>query len=208
MERTEERRERRVDLAVQVCGLAAAMAGAVALGVVALPRGAAPAAAAIVYGTTLVALFACSIAHALARARNSTALRLLDHAAIYLLIAGTYTPFCLLAIGGRAGALLLAVVWLAALAGIAARAVRRLRPVGIGFYVVLGWSGLAQIDSLVARLPVAALVLLAVGGVIYTAAAPLHRRTSLRYHDAIWHASVVVAAACHYAAVTLSVAAA
>ena len=68
---------------------------------------------------------------------------------------------------------------------------------------MLGWAGLARAGAVVAHVPAAGLALLALGGVVYTLGAPVHRLTRLRYHDAIWHGSVLAAAACHFAAVAL-----
>jgi hemolysin III len=206
-------REHLVDLAIQGCGLAAALAGTVTLVMLSMQWGDGMAVAATAaYGASLIAMFVCSILNARsyvdpnADPGRREFIRLLDHAAIYLLIAGTYTPFCLLMIGGRRGAVLLAGVWLAAAIGIAMRAKRRFEHLGILLYVLLGWSGVVQMAAVVERLPPAATLLLTVGGVIYTLAAPVHRWTGLRYHDAIWHGSVVAAAACHYAAILLWVA--
>ena len=196
--------ERRVDLAIQMAGLVAAMLGTVVLVRLAGAR-AEPAAvpACAVFGSALAAMFACSLFNATASAQTKGVAQLLDHCVIYLLIAATYTPFSLLMIGGRLGALLLAAVWLLALAGIGLRLAHRARRVGILLYVLLGWLGLVRIDVVIARLPVAGLVLLALGGAIYTMGAPLHRMTGLRYHDALWHGSVVAAAGCHFAAVVV-----
>jgi hemolysin III len=196
-------------MAVQGCGLAAASAGTAFLVTRAAGNHDARAVAATaVYGLSLVTMFACSIANA--RVRNDSrrpVVRFLDHAAIYLLIAGTYTPFCLLMVGGHRGEMLLLTVWLAAVAGIVLRALQRVGASGrvnILTYVALGWVGLVQWDTIFSRLPPWGAILLGIGGVVYTLAAPIHRWTHLRYHDAIWHGSVVVAAACHYAAILLA----
>ena len=163
--------------------------------------GAVPACA--VYGTTLAAMFACSLFNATASPRRKGLAQLLDHCVIYLLIAGTYTPFCLLMIGGSEGMVLLSLVWGLAVVGIGLRLVRRARRVGILLYILLGWLGLVRIDVVIERLPVLGLVLLALGGAIYTLGAPVHRLTRLRYHDAVWHGSVALAAGCHFAAVVV-----
>lgn len=196
--------EHRADLAIQAAGLVAALAGALLLVQLAASRpqpGAVPASA--IYGAALVAMFACSLFNATASKRFKGFAQLLDHCVIYLLIAGTYTPFCLLMIGGSEGLALLGLAWGLALAGIALRLAHRARRVGILLYVLLGWLGLVRIDVVIERLPVDGLVLLALGGAIYTLGAPVHRLTWLRYHDALWHGSVTLAAGCHFAAVVV-----
>lgn len=194
--------EHRADQTIQIGGLVCAAAAAILLIRLAWGRaepGALPACA--VYGLALVAMFACSLFNANAPDRLKPFARLLDHCVIYLLIAGTYTPFCLLMIGGTEGVLLLGLAWGFALAGIGLRLAHRARRVGIALYVLLGWIGLVRIDAVIERLPTLGLALLAAGGVIYTLGAPIHRLTHWRYHDAIWHGSVVAAAGCHMVAV-------
>lgn len=196
--------ERRADLAIQTGGLMAALFATPLLVRLAWTRPEAGAATACaVYGAALIAMFACSLFNACASARHKGFAQLLDHCVIYGLIAGTYTPFCLLMIGGTDGMILLGLAWSLALAGIALRLAHHARKVGIVLYVVLGWIGLIRIDAVVERLPPHGLALLALGGVIYTLGAPLHRLARLRFHDAIWHGSVAVAAACHFTAVVV-----
>lgn len=196
-----------LDIAVQAGGLAASVIGVGALVylTVTWANGVA-AAAALTYGATLIAMFVCSILNATVRHPERKALvRLLDHSVIYLLIAGTYTPFCLMVIGGDRGITLLIGVWLAAAIGVAIRILfdRRLKSAIITLYVLVGWSGLIHIDVIVQRMTATALALLAAGGIIYTAAAPVHRWSRLRYHSAIWHGCVLAAAGCHYLAILM-----
>jgi hemolysin III len=130
-------------------------------------------------------------------------LRRLDHAAIFVMIAGTYSPFALVAIGGRWGLGLFAFVWFVATCGVVLKLLSpdRLERLSIGLYLLLGWSVLAALDPLFGAVSLPGIVLLAAGGVLYTVgvAFPLWQR--LPYHTAIWHALVLAAAACHYAAV-------
>jgi hemolysin III len=205
-------RERRVDLTIQTSGLAASVvAGAILMAWTIQSGNATASVAAAVYGASLVAMFACSTLYAATQApRRKAVLRVLDHSAIFLLIAGTYTPFCALVVGGWRGFGLLAGVWLVAALGILLKVLFRHRPesVTVVLYVALGWAGIVQIDAVIERLPGDALVLLMAGGVIYTAGVPVHLRDSIPYNQAIWHAFVLVAAACHYAAIVLALAAA
>lgn len=205
------RGERLADLCVHAVGVPAGLAGAAALLAWTVLTGTAAAVAcAAVYAAGLVAMLALSAAYNLARRpRLKERLRRLDHAAIFAMIAGTYTPFAALALGGAAGAGLLAVVWPAAAAGMAVKLFwpRRLERLSITLYLVLGWSALAVAGPLVEALPGPVLALLAAGGVAYTVGAVLHLSERLAYHNALWHACVLAAAACHYAAVWLVVAA-
>lgn len=195
------------DVAVQGAGLAASVVGVGVLTYLAATWTDSVATAAVLtYGLTLVAMFIASILNATLR---HPVVRLVDHAVIYLLIAGTYTPFCLLVIGGDRGTGLLIGVWLAAVTGVAARILlhRRLKGAVITLYVLMGWCGLIHIDVIFQRLQWGALVLMGVGGLLYTLGAPLHRLSKLKYHSAIWHGCVLAAAACHYSAIVLILAA-
>ena len=197
------RREWLADGLIQLTGLAASLLGLAALAV--LARDGTALAAVAVYGASLVAMFAFSLLNAAARGGRRT-IRALDHAAIYLLIAGTYTPFCLLVLGGAAGRRLLAAVWGLAAIGMVVGTLfpHRLERLKVALYVLLGWCCLIEVDRFGPRLSAAAVLWLA-GGLIYTLGAPVHRWRALRYHDAIWHGCVLVAAGCHFAAVALAV---
>ncbi|MFZ0065496.1 MAG: hemolysin III family protein [Pseudolabrys sp.] len=133
-------------------------------------------------------------------------LRRLDHSAIYLLIAATYTAF-MLPMHGAAPAITLAVIWAAALAGIAIKLLwpGRLDRTSVVFYLVMGWSGLFTIGPIAAALAPVTLTLIAAGGVLYSAGVVFHAWRSLRFQNAIWHGFVLTAAFCHYAAVLTSV---
>lgn len=191
-----------------------ALAGGVALTRVASgPRGMA---AAVVYGLSLFALFSISALYHRPRwgPRPYTLMRRLDHAAIFLLIAGTYTPVCLL-VPDAGGTTLLAVVWGAALAGVVfavawPRAPKWLNAI---LYVALGWAVIPLLPALARALGPGALALLAGGGVIYSIGALIYalRRPDpfprvFGYHE-VFHALVIVAAAVQYAAVAGVVAA-
>lgn len=201
--------EELIDIVVQGAGLAASIIGVGALVYLTVrwADGVATAAA-LTYGSTLIAMFVCSILNTtLSHPEGRSLVRLLDHSVIYLLIAGTYTPFCLLVIGGVRGCSLLIGVWLAAALGVLIRVLfhRRMKSAIITLYILLGWSGMIHIDLVVQRLTATALFLLGLGGLLYTVGAPLHRWARLRYHSAIWHGCVLAAAGCHYAAIVLIV---
>src|SRR5712691_2197871 len=130
-------------------------------------------------------------------------LRRFDHSAIYLLIAGTYTPFMTqLKIGFASGALLTGV-WITAGLGMVLQLVLpgRFDGVAVVLYLVLRWSGVMFCGPAVASLPGLTLWLLAAGGVLYSIGVIFHLWRRLRFQNAIWHAFVLLAAGCHYAAV-------
>jgi hemolysin III len=130
-------------------------------------------------------------------------LRRLDHAAIYLLIAATYTPFVMQLKNTNAATALLLGVWTTALIGMVMKLLMpgRFDRLAIALYLILGWSGIIVVDAIIAALPPLTLWLLLAGGLLYTAGVVFHLWHSLRFQNAIWHAFVLLAAACHYTAV-------
>ncbi|SLN69441.1 PAQR family membrane homeostasis protein TrhA [Oceanibacterium hippocampi] len=161
---------------------------------------------AAIYGAGLLAMLGFSAAYNLVSDPLwKGVLRRCDHAAIYLMIAGTYTPFSLVALGGWVGWALLALVWAVALAGALFKLAGpgSLDRASVTIYLALGWIGLPAAFMLVSVLPVTTLVLLGLGGLLYTAGVAFHLWERLPHHNAIWHAFVLGAAACHYAAVFL-----
>jgi len=133
--------------------------------------------------------------------------RRLDHSAIYLLIAATYTAF-ILPIHVTAPAVLLATIWLAALAGITIKIFwpGRFDRTSVGLYLAMGWSCFLAIRPIIAALTPGALWLIATGGALYSIGVIFHVWRSLRFQNAIWHGFVLAAASCHYAAVLTSLA--
>lgn len=171
-------------------------------------------AAAVVYGATLFTLFAVSALYHRPTwgTRARLLMRRLDHSAIFLLVAGTYTPFCLL-LGGTAGHGLLAGIWGAAALGVLQSIfwVGAPRPVVALFYLALGWAAVPIMPALRESLGGAAIALLATGGLAYSLGAVIYasRRPDpfpavFGYHE-IFHALVIVAAACHYTVATWAV---
>jgi len=130
-------------------------------------------------------------------------LRRFDHSAIYVMIAGTYTPLLLQMQASVATVALLAGVWATALVGAALKLAfpGRLDRISIALYLALGWSVLAAYDSVLPALPSSALVLLALGGLLYSGGVIFHVWSRLRFQNAIWHAFVLAAAACHWGAI-------
>jgi len=130
-------------------------------------------------------------------------LRRFDHSAIYLLIAGTYTPFITQMKANVESSLLLVGVWLTSVIGIALKLKfpGRFDRLSILLYLLLSWSGVMAYESVFGALPASTLWLLAIGGILYTIGVLFHLWEGLRFQNAIWHTFVLVAAACHYTAI-------
>ncbi|RAI61125.1 PAQR family membrane homeostasis protein TrhA [Roseicella frigidaeris] len=197
------RAEYAADAAVHVVGLLAGGLACLGLALTAADGGR-PAAALGLYAGGLLAMLGCSALYNLARPGQwRRILQRLDHAAIFLMIAGTYTPVALLAIGGGWGWALFATVWTGALTGAALKllAPARIERAAILLYLLLGWVGLLAMGPLLQSLPPRDLLLLLCGGALYSLGVRVHLATRLRFHTAIWHGLVLAAAACHYAVV-------
>jgi len=174
-------------------GIVLSIAGLVVLSAYAAPGGARLLASVGVYGTTLVLLYTAStLYHSVPVERVKPLLRQLDHAAIFLLIAGTYTPFTLITLNGPWGWSLFAIVWMLALFGIAlvVRGSER-RGLLLSLYVGLGWIGLIAIGPLVQKLPAGGLWLVFGGGVCYTLGVPFYLWNRLPFNHALWHLFVL-----------------
>jgi hemolysin III len=175
-------------------GIVLSIAGLAVLSAYAVPGGDARHIASVgVYGTTLILLYTAStLYHGVPVERAKPLLRQLDHAAIFLLIAGTYTPFTLITLNGPWGWSLFGVVWTLAIFGmyLVVRGVER-RGLVIALYVGLGWIGLVAIGPLVQNLPAGGLWLLFGGGVCYTLGVPFYLSKRLRFNHALWHLFVL-----------------
>lgn len=201
----DSRREAIADACVHVFGVAAGTVAFAVLVAVAAERGDARLIISVLlYGFGLLAMLACSALYNMAREGGRKAvLRRLDHAAIFVMIAGSYTPFALVAIGGPWGWGLLAVVWTAGAAGVLLKLAwpRRLEGLSVVLYLLLGWVIVVALGPLLAAVPLPAVVLLGAGGVLYSVGVVFHLWERLPYNKAIWHALVLAAAGCHYAAI-------
>ena len=204
-------RERVADGCVHVIGVTASLVALTALLIVAVKAQATLwVVALLVYGLALVAMFSCSAGyHLVIHPKIKEVFRRLDHAAIFFMIAGTYTPFILIKMNDPWGLTLLAVVWTMAAIGIAIKlfAPRFLEGLTVPLYLVQGWAVLAAWQPLMSALPGVVLTLLMVGGVLYTVGVVFHLWDRLPYQNAIWHGFVLTAASVHYAAVMVIVAA-
>jgi hemolysin III len=157
----------------------------------------------IVYCIGLMGMFAASAAYNLVSRRDlKEVLRRLDHAAIFIMIAGSYTPFALV-VGGGAGRAMLAAVWAIAVIGVAIklRFPRRLDKLSVLLYLAQGWIVILALDPIVASLPSHAFWLLLAGGIVYTLGVPFHLMEWMRFHNVIWHIFVLGGAACQFVAI-------
>ena len=192
------------DRCVHAVGVTAGFIAAITLVIVALKQLPTDAATAVViYALGMLAMFCFSAAYNLSRGPKRWLLRRCDHAAIFIKIAATYTPFAVAKMGGTEGIVLLAAVWGIALAGAAAKLVapHRIASVSTLIYLAQGWTCIFTMQPLLAALSPTAMVLLLAGGVLYSVGAVFHLSERLAYHNAIWHVFVLVASACHFAAV-------
>jgi hemolysin III len=160
-------------------------------------------AAATVFSFSMLALYAASALFHSARGRAKLFWQRADHCAIYLLIAGTYTPLALVTLEGASGWSLLCVVWSAAIFGIVRefRAGESARP-SLAIYLVMGWIGLLMAVPIVSRLEAGGLAWLVGGALLYTTGTVFYRnRAGLRHAHGMWHLFVLAGTACHYVAV-------
>ncbi len=157
--------------------------------------------------TLLLEFTASTLYHSFPQPRVKHVFKILDHAGIYLLIAGTYTPFILVTLRGDGYWWMLALVWAIAVAGIAAEAfwVYRPRWVSVVVYLVMGWLIVLIIKPLANNLDPAAVWLLAAGGLAYTFGTIFYVLKRVPYMHAVWHAFVLGGALCHFLAVALYV---
>jgi hemolysin III len=197
------------DAVIHILSVVLAIGGAAALIVIAL-QGANTAqfAAIAIYLAGFLAMFGFSAAYNLWPVSPiKWWLRRFDHSAIYLLIAATYTAF-MLPMHGATPAVVLAIIWATALAGMAIKFFwpGRFDRTSVGLYLSMGWSGVFTIGPITAALAPVTLWLIAAGGVLYSTGVVFHAWRSLRFQNAIWHGFVLTAAGCHYAAVVTSLA--
>jgi hemolysin III len=160
--------------------------------------------ASLVYSICLLTMLGCSAAYNLAAsAARRGFLRQLDHAAIFPMIAGTYTPFTTCRLHGVWAIGMTAAVWTGAITGAAIKLIcpRGIKPGSIVAYLALGWMILLGMRPMLASVDASTAILIGVGGVLYSIGVAFHLWRTLPFHSAIWHSFVLVAASCHYAAI-------
>src|SRR5262249_14258882 len=158
----------------------------------------------IIFAATMLLVYlASTLYHCWPQTNTKSLLQVIDHAAIFLLIAGTYTPFALGPLHGGGGLMMLAIVWALALFGVfmkATRGVLRHRRLAMTLYLGTGWIGLTFIRPLAVAIPLSALLWLIAGGIAYTAGTVFFANERLRYGHFVWHLFVLAGSGCHFAA--------
>ncbi len=190
-------------------GLALSIAGFIVLVVLAAMRGSAwRIVSCAVYGTTLICLYTAStLYHGIPSRRLKRILKVCDHSAIYLLIAGTYTPFLLVNLRGSWGWSLFAVIWGLTMAGILFKVwfVGHFSVFSTAVYLLMGWLALVAVKPMLLRVPRSGLLWLLAGGVLCTVGVVFYAWKKVPYNHAIWHGFVLAGSTCHYFAVLCSV---
>ena len=197
--------ERWVDGIVHVLGLIGALIAVVWLFAQAGPHiTAGRIATGAIYSFGLIGMLTASTLYNLARAgRVKAILRRLDHAMIYVMIAGTYTPLSLTALRPGLGIPLCTLVWLLAAIGVTLKVMRR-HPherLSLALYLTMGWLLLPLLPPLIAILPTGTMLLIVAGGLVYSLGSYVHTRIGWPFHNAVWHGMVILAAGLHMAAI-------
>lgn len=157
-----------------------------------------------VFGGTLVLLYlASTLYHSLTHETAKALCRVFDHTAIFLLIAGTYTPFSLGVLRGPWGWSLLAIIWTLAIVGITLKIRKRTRHsrITIVLYVIMGWLAIVAVKPMVMLIPVPGILLIFAGGIAYTGGLAFFALERIRYNHFIWHLFVIAGTTCHFFAV-------
>ncbi|MEH6676089.1 PAQR family membrane homeostasis protein TrhA [Phenylobacterium sp.] len=192
------------DLCVHIIGLTAALIGGGVLVGLSIWRGSPVlTTAVVVYSAGLLLMLGCSTAYNFAPARHRPLLRRLDHAGIFIMIAGSYTPFTVAGLSGAWAIVMTAVIWGVAALGVAGKLFLSGldRKLWVVIYLALGWAVVVALGPLMAALPRSSLLLLAIGGVVYSVGVIFYMMRKLPFRRAIWHGHVVGGAGVHYAAV-------
>ena len=161
-----------------------------------------------VYGTTLILLYTAStLYHSIQHPRTKGILQTLDHSAIFLLIAGTYTPFTLISLRGPWGWSLFGVIWGLAVVGMLFQLLnlKHWRTASIIIYICMGWAVIVAIKPLIANVATGGIVFLVLGGIAYTSGVLFYKQKRLKYNHAVWHLFVLAGSILHFFAILLYV---
>jgi len=192
------------DGVIHAAGIVLGLAGTIAIMIVAIKVPRIEVTSIFIYAACLITMLVLSAAYNMwPISPTKWLLRRFDHSAIYLLIAGTYTPFLALMKSGIATVSLGIGVWSSAVIGIVLKLALpgRFDRLAVVLCLLLGWSGVVAYDSLASAVPRASLWLLAIGGFLYSIGTLFHVLRRLRFHNPIWHGFVLLAASCHYSAI-------
>lgn len=157
-----------------------------------------------IYGATLTILYlASTLYHSFQQPKVKQVFRIFDHASIFLLIAGTYTPLLLVGVRGTLGWALLVIIWGLALLGIGFKAlfINRFQKVSVLAYVLMGWLSVVALKEMIANIPTGGLIWLGAGGVIYTLGTIFYAMKKYRYTHTVWHVFVLGGSICHFFAI-------
>ncbi|QSX35255.1 hemolysin III family protein [Shewanella avicenniae] len=162
----------------------------------------------ILYGSSFILLFLCStLYHGISSPHLKTRLKILDHCAIYLLIAGTYTPLMLISLHDTETEWVLAAIWGLAASGVIFKSffVHRFKLFSLSLYLLMGWLCVAILPQLIANLSASGFWLLISGGLCYSLGVPFYAIKRIPYNHAIWHLFVLAGAVCHFLCIYLTV---
>jgi hemolysin III len=201
----DKRSERLANVVTHAIGMVLSCGGAAALIVASVWRGSAwHVVGSSIFAASLILLYTSStLYHAFSATRAKRIFRALDHSAIYVLIAGTYTPFTLVSLRGGWGWSLFGVLWGLALCGVVLKifAVGRFPALSTSVYILMGWIGVIALKPLVAAVSLPGLLWLLAGGLFYTGGVVFYVAKRLPYNHAVWHLFVLGGSVCHYGAV-------
>lgn len=159
-----------------------------------------------IYGGSLIVLYlASTLYHSFQQPKVKRVLKFIDHAAIFFLIAGTYTPFLLLGVQGAWGWTFLVVIWGIAILGVSFKAIffNRMQKASVMLYILMGWLSVLILRSLLDNIPVGGLIWLGLGGAAYTIGVIFYAMKKVPYMHGVWHLFVLAGSLCHYFAILL-----
>lgn len=160
-----------------------------------------------IYGSTLVLLYLSStLYHSFTKEKIKNLFARFDHAAIFLLIAGTYTPFLLTVLRGTLGWVLFGIIWGVALIGIIIRSIylTRFRKLMVALYLAMGWLFVVAVGPMIKNLPILSVIFLFLGGIFYSVGVIFYVKRNLKYGHGIWHLFVLAGSIMHFFAVVYS----
>ncbi|HPE74806.1 MAG TPA: hemolysin III family protein [Draconibacterium sp.] len=160
-----------------------------------------------IYGSTMVLLYlASTLYHSFTAEKVKNLFARFDHAAIFLLIAGTYTPFLLTALRGTFGWVLFGIIWGVAVVGVVIRSIylTRFRKLMVAIYLIMGWMFVVAVGPMINNLPLTSIIFLFLGGIFYSVGVVFYVKRNLKYGHGIWHLFVLAGSIMHFFAVVYS----
>jgi len=160
-----------------------------------------------IYGSSLVLLYLCStLYHSFTKEKLKNLFARFDHAAIFILIAGTYTPFLLTVLRGTLGWTLFGIIWGVAIAGVVIRSIylTRFRKLMVALYLAMGWMFVVAVGPMMRNLPMLSIIFLFLGGIFYSVGVVFYVKRNLKYGHGIWHLFVLAGSIMHFFAVMYS----